>query len=60
MSLNKLELNGDKTELLVIVSQHRPASQLLSFTAIDGSVINPSHSASNVGVIFDNDLNMER
>ena len=31
-----------------------------SFTAVDGSVINTSHSASNIGVIFDNNLNMER
>ena len=38
----------------------RPVSQLLTFTAVDGSVINPSHSASNIGVIFDNNLNMER
>ena len=60
MSLNKLKLNGDKTELLVIRSQYRPVSQFLSFTAIDGLVINPSHTGSNIGVIFDNNLNMEQ
>ena len=60
MSLNKLKLTGDKRELLVIGSQHRPVSQLLSFTAIDDSVINPSRSARNIGVIFDNNLNMKR
>ena len=61
MSLNKLtKLNGDKTELLVIGSRNLSASQLPSFTAIDGSVIQPSHSARNIGVIFDNKLNMER
>ena len=60
MSLNKLKLNSDKTELLVIGSGNLPASQLLSFTAIDGSVIQPSRSARNLGVIFDNKLNMER
>ena len=60
MSLNKLKLNGDKTELLVIAgSGNLSASQLPSFTAIDGSVIQPSHSARNLGVIFDNKLNME-
>ena len=37
-----------------------PVSQLLTFTAVDGSVINPSHSASNIGFIFDSNLNMER
>ena len=60
MSLNKLKLNGDKTELLVIGSGNLSASKLSSFTAIDGSVIQPSHSARNIGVIFDNKLNMER
>ena len=35
-SLNKLKLNGDKTELFVIRSQYHPVSQLFSFTAIDG------------------------
>ena len=60
MSLNKLKLNGDKTELLVIGSRHRPASQLLYFTAVDGSAIKPSQFASNIGVIFDNKLNVDR
>ena len=60
MSLNKLKLNDDKTELLVIGSGNLSASQLPSFTATDGSVIQPSHSAKNIGVIFDNKLNMER
>ena len=61
MSLNKLKLNGDKTEHLVIGSWQRPVSQLLSFTAVDGSsAIKPSQFASNIGVIFDNKLNMDR
>ena len=59
MSLNKLKLIGDKTELLVIGSRNLSASQLPSFKAIDGSVIQPSHFARNIGVIFDNKLNME-
>ena len=60
MSLNKLKLNGDKTELLVIGSGNLSASKLPSFTAIGGSVIQLSHSVRNIGVIFDNKLNMER
>ena len=39
MSLNKLKLNGEKTELLVIGSRNMSVSQLPSFTAIDRSVI---------------------
>ena len=60
MSLNKLKLNSEKTELLVIGSQNLSASQFTSFTAIDGSVIQPSQFVRNIGVIFDNKLNMER
>ena len=60
MSLNKLKLNDDKTELLVIGSDNLSPSQLPSFTATDGSVIQPSNSARNIGVIFDNKLNIER
>ena len=59
MSLNKLKLNNNKTELLVTGSQHCPVSQLLSFTSVDGSVIIPSDSTSHIGLIFDNNLNME-
>ena len=60
MFLNKLKLNGDNTELLVFGLHDLSASQLPSFTAIDGSVIQPSPSARNISVIFDNKLNMER
>ena len=60
MSLNKLKLNTDKTEFLVIGSDNLSVSQLPSFTTIGGSVIQPSHYARNIGVIFDNKLNMER
>ena len=41
-------------------SQNLSASQFRSFTAIDGSVIQPSQFVRNIGVIFDNKLNMER
>ena len=59
MSLNKLKLNGDKTELLAIRSCNLPAFQLSSFTVIDGSVIEPSHFARNIGIIFNKKLNMD-
>ena len=43
MSLNKLKLNSKlKTELLVFVPQSTPTSQILCFTAVDGSIIQPS------------------
>ena len=45
---------------MVIGSQRLPAYQIPSFTAVDGTIIQPSQSASNIGVIFDNNLNLER
>ena len=44
----------------MIGSQNLSASQFPSFTAISGSVIQPSQFVRNIDVIFDNKLNMER
>ena len=55
-----LPANLDVLELLVVGSSDLSASQLPSFTAIDRSVIQPSHSARNIAVLFHNELNMER
>ena len=60
MSLNKLKLNSKKTELLVFVPQSTPTSQILCFTAVDGSIIQPSQTARKIGVIFDHKLHMNR
>ena len=60
LSCNKLKLNRDKTELLIISPQHQPSITFLSLTDHDGSIINPSLSARNIGVVFDNHLNLER
>ena len=57
MSLNKLKLNGDKTELLIIGSQFRT---ILKVSTNYGSVILPSKYARNIGVTFDSVLNFER
>ena len=55
MCCNKLKLNGDKSELLVISSQYRPRPVLSSLT-IGCSVVQSSASARNLGVVFDNGL----
>lgn len=60
MSLNKLKLNGDKTELLIIGSQFRPTLQFPPVGLNDGSVFLPSKYAKNIGVTFDSVLNFER
>ena len=60
MSLNKLKLNGDKTELLIIGSQFRPTLQFPPVGLNEGSVFLPSKYAKNIGVTFDSVLNFER
>ena len=58
-SFDSVSSDTIKTELLVIGSCKLPAFELPSFKATDGSVIEPSHFARNMFVIFDNKLNME-
>ena len=53
MTLNRLKINKEKTELLVLHSRHRSPPAFASLK-IGSEVILPSHSARNVGVIFDN------
>ena len=57
MTLNRLKLNKEKTELLVLHSRHRPPPTFASLK-IGSRVILPSDSARNVGVIFDNTMTM--
>ena len=60
MSLNRLKLNGDKTEPLIIGSQLRPSLHFPPVVLNDGSVILPYSYARNIGVTFDSVLNFER
>ena len=50
MTANKLMLNNDKTELLVLNARHRPPPPLSSIYA----------GSKNIGVWFDNTLSMNR
>ena len=52
MLYNKLKLNQDKTELLVVSSRHWPRPPL-NHTQIGDDVINPCEHARNLGVGFD-------
>ena len=60
VSLSKLKLKGDRTELLITGTQFRPTLQFSPVTLNDGSVIHPSKYARNIGVTFDSVLNFER
>ena len=55
---NKLKLNNDKSELLVLRARHRPEPSIDTIM-VSTEPISPSQSARNIGVIFDNILSME-
>ena len=61
MIKNKLKINDDKTEFLIIASPH--SHKQLSddhHLTVGNSSIAPSSSAKNLGVIFDDKMNMEK
>ena len=55
---NKLKLNGDKAEILVLSAAHCPPPSIESIN-ISGYDISPTSSARNIGVIFDDKLSLE-
>ena len=57
MTTNKLELNNDKTELLILHSRFRLPPRLPSIK-IGTDIIKPTNKARNIGVIFDNTVTM--
>lgn len=57
MSINKLKLNKDKTELLIFHSKFRKQPTFPSLV-FGEEVIVPSKSARNIGAIFDNTMSM--
>ena len=59
MSSNKLKLNADKTELLIIGSKFRPGPEI-QFVNIGTESIKPSREARNIGVMFDDTMNFEK
>ena len=59
MASNFLKLNDDKTELLVFHPKHIETPSLRSI-AVGDEVINPSECARNIGVMLDQNLNMEQ
>ena len=58
MLLNNLQLNNDKTELLVLPAKHRPKPPLDSITVGDATVELTS-SAWDIGAIFDDTMIFE-
>ena len=59
MTANKLKLNDEKTEVIIITSKfYQKSLQLKKFT-IDNIEIELSSSVRNIGVIFDNNMTMK-
>ena len=58
MSVNKLMLNDDKSEFLVIASNHQRHKVSVTELKIGDSSVSATSSARNLGVIFDQALNM--
>ena len=59
MVCNKLKLNRGKTELLILSARHRPPP-LIDHVDVSGEQIEPSTSARNIGVIFDEHMSLEK
>ena len=59
MVTNKLQLNGSKTELVVLASSYFSKHSRDFHLKIDSDLISPSDSAKNLGVLLDQHLNME-
>ena len=60
MLCNRLKLNGEKTELLVLSTQHRPRPEINHRQVSNEWIQSSSTSARNVGVIFDQHMSLEQ
>ena len=58
MTCNRLKLNSDKTEVVILSARHRPSPCLQSLVVCDDA-IRPSSKARNIGVMMDSSLFME-
>jgi len=57
MTSNKLKLNKDKTEFLLLSSKHDPQITL-TVLHFGNEIIKPSSQARNIGILFDSNLTM--
>ena len=60
MVQNKLKLNQNKTEFLVLNAQHRP-QPMIDYIKVNTDRVEPSFfSARNIGAIFDQTISLEK
>ena len=61
MLINKLKLNGDKTDFLQFHPLHRNTAETPSTVInIGDDIVKPSDMAKNLGALCDNDLSLSR
>ena len=56
-NFNKLKLNGDKSELLVLSSSYR-ARPFLDSVTVGSDLVSSANSARNIGVLFDSSMSL--
>ena len=59
MKNNKLKLNDDETDLLVLTARHRPQPPIESIV-VGSDLIYPFETAKNLGIVFDTTLSLEK
>ena len=59
MTYHRLQLNDDKTEVLVITTPSSASKHSLTDVVIGDSILQPTAVARNIGVMFDSELSMK-
>ena len=59
MTYHRLQLNDDKTEVLVITTPSSASKHSLTDVVIGDSILQPTAVAPNIGVMFDSELSMK-
>lgn len=59
LTSNRLSVNPSKTEYLIIGTHQQRAKLLTSSISIQGTILTPTDSTRNLGVIFDKDLSFK-
>ena len=60
MIRNKLKLNDDKTEIILITSPYYTSYFKINEFRIDDTTVTPVKYVKNIGVYFDNNMNMKK
>ena len=59
MTINKLKLNGDKTEFILLGRKRHLSETVINHLSIGSSCVSSSSSVRNLGVLLDSELSMQ-